>query len=925
MLIALRRCVLVVALVVSGGVSAVSQTLQIGTVAGEVRDSANLIVPGAAVTLTSQERGFSRATVTDENGRFVFPAVPIGLYTVQVELQGFRTEVKTDNLVETDKTTTISFTLQVGQLTDVVRVLGETPIVDVTTATVNTRLRREEFEKLPVGRTYQALIGTAPGVVGTGNVNALGALSSNNLFVIDAVDTTDPTTGTFGTNLNFEAIQEVSVYTSATGVEYARAQGAIVNVVTKSGTNRFEGSAKYIFLNDNWDAQNTTKSEVTGASLERVKFDKVNPTYSFTGGGPALRNRAWFFATYELTQNTSPQRQTVGQIPEDYQQVREDRFTNVRGTVQLRDGHTAWVKYYQSPSDGFVLDYWGASGEREALTSQNQNAKNWAAQWSGVIRNTWAMEAAFADYDSLITVTSFEKSGRLANAPIFNLADSKYYNGATFDGFVKRPRQQFNVASNWFRTWRGRAHNLKVGYDFQNVESGAQFDYPNRQLYIADNYIQASNTAVFGPSSARRDYDSGPSVSTGKFHAVYARDKFEMADRLSVEAGVRWDKQSGESDIGAGTVDTQVLSPRVSGTYDVAGDGKSLIVGSYGLYYASILQGFSDAFAQVAQQANYDNYVWSGTAFVFSNRVQVSGSTFRPNLDLTPARMDEFTIGFERQFGRDMGGRVRFITRDWRNLIDDLRSFNADGSIRREVVNYDAAERRYRGIQFILEKRYANGWNAQGSYTYSRTRGNHFDNTFSPLGDYIDAQCRTTVDPTVGTGGLISCAEVQNGANKTGAPIYDRPHNFKFNAAYVRPFGPVNLTVAGVTEFISKRRYERQRVVNVLRPGTLVNAGPTATYFYEQRGASALPGLENYLDFATELTWKIAGTQEAGFKAEIFNLTNNEEKIISNNVAWCGTTANAACATAVENFGKASARGSFLQPRRYRFSLIYRF
>ena len=71
--------------------------------------------------------------------------------------------------------------------------------------TATTRVRREEFEKLPVGRSYQALIGAAPGVVGTGNVNALGALTSNNLFIIDAVDTTDPTTGTFGTNLNFEA------------------------------------------------------------------------------------------------------------------------------------------------------------------------------------------------------------------------------------------------------------------------------------------------------------------------------------------------------------------------------------------------------------------------------------------------------------------------------------------------------------------------------------------------------------------------------------------------------------------------------------------------------------------------------------------------------------------------------------------------
>jgi hypothetical protein len=907
-------------------VSASAQPAQTGTIAGTVMDAQGAIIPGVTVTATSQDRGFDRTTVTDENGRFVFPAMPIGRYTVVATLQGFETAQATDNLVETDRTTTLPFTLRVGALTDRVEVVGDTPIVDPTTATVSTSLRRDEFDKLPVGRTYQALIGTAPGVVGTGNVNSLGALTSSNLFIIDAVDTTDPTTGTFGTNLNFEAIQEVSVATSAAGVEYGRAQGAIVNVITKSGTNRFEGSAKYIFLNDNWDAQNSTTSEVSGASLERVKFDQVNPTYSFAGGGPLWRNRAWFFGTYEFAQSTSPQRQTVGQIPEDFQQVREDKYMNIRGTVQPRVGHTAWVKYYQSPSDGFVIDYWpgfgGTAAERESLTGQNQTAENWAAQWSGVLKNNWSMEAAFADYGSLITVDTFEESGRLTNAPILNLAESKYYNGATFDGFVERPRQQFNVASNWFLSAGGRSHNVKVGYDFQNLESGSQFDFPNSQRFLAETYNQA--TGVMVPNS-RQDYDSGPSTSTGRIHAFFARDKFELSDRVSLEAGIRWEKQTGASDIGTDTVDATAFSPRFSGTYDLSGDGKTLIVGSWGRYYASIIQGFSDSFANVPQQTNYDNFVWNGSTYVFSNRVQLSGSTFRPNTSLKPFYMDETTIGFQRQFGRAMGAGVRFIARGWNDLIDDLRTFNADGSIQREVVNYDAAERTYRGLQLTFERRFSNNWNAQANYTYSQTRGNHFANNFSPLGDYLDAQCRTTADLTIGNQGILPCAEVVNGANKHGAPIHDRPHNLKLNAAYVRSFGPVDATFGMLTEFISKRRYQKERVVNVLRPGTLTNAGPTVTYYYNEMGEDQLEGLENFTDFSSEFTWRIAGTNQAAFKAEIFNLFSNEEKIISNNVTWCGNTSTAACATAVQNFGKASARGSFLQPRRFRFSLTYRF
>ena len=915
------RC-LMVAVLLTVAASAHAQPAQTGTISGTVLDASGAVIPGVTVTATSQDRGFMRSAVTDENGRYVFPAVPIGQYRVAATLQGFETAEAANNLVETDKTTSLPFTMKVGALTDTVVVTGNTPIVDATTATARTVLRREEFDKLPVGRSYQALIGAAPGVVGTGNVNALGALASNNLFIIDAVDTTDPTTGTFGTNLNFEAIQEVTVYTSAAGVEYSRAQGAIVNVVTKSGTNRFEASAKYLFLNDKWDRQNTSKSEVTSASLERVKFDQVNPTYSFTGGGPIWKNRAWFFGTYELAQSTSPQRQTVGQIPEDFQQVREDKYSNIRGTVQLAEGHTAWLKYYRSPSDGFVIDYWGSAAEREALTGQNQNASNWAAQWSGVIRNNLSMEAAFANYASLITVDTFEPSSRLSNAPIFNVAESKYYNGATFNGFVRRPRQQFNLAGNWFLSPGGRSHNVKAGYDFQKLKSSSQFDYPNRQLYYAESYVQATGAMV--PAS-RRDFDAGPSTSTGKIHAVFARDKFEVSDRLSLEAGVRFEMQTGTSDVGSDTVDTRVFTPRVSGTYDISGDGKTLVVGSYGRYYASIIQGFSDAFASVPQQTNYDNFIWNGSAYVFSNRVQLSGSTFRPNADLKPYYMDEGTIGLQRQIGQSVGVGVRFVNRKWNDLIDDVRTFNPDGTILRRVVNYDAAERKYRGVQLTFEKRFARNWNAQGSYTYSQTRGNHFGNNFTDLGDYLDAQCRTTADLTVGTGGVISCAEVNNGANKYGAPIYDRPHNIKLNAAYVRGFGPVNVTLGMLTDFISKRRYQKERTVNVLTPGTLNNNGPTLTYFYNERGEDVINGLENVTDFSTELTWKVVGTHQAAVRAEAFNLFSNEEKIISNNVTWCGNTATAACTTAVNNFGKASARGSFLQPRRYRFSLIYRF
>ena len=204
-----------------------------------------------------------------------------------------------------------------------------------------------------------------------------------------------------------------------------------------------------------------------------------------------------------------------------------------------------------------------------------------------------------------------------------------------------------------------------------------------------------------------------------------------------------------------------------------------------------------------------------------------------------------------------------------------LRALEQNGVITRTVENYDPAERKYRGVQLTGEKRFSDNWNAGLSYTWSRTTGNHFDPTFSSLGDYLNADCRTTVDLTVGNNGIIPCAEVNNGANKSGRPTYDRPHNFKANAAYVRPIGPVNLTVGALTEVLSKFRYQKERTVNVLLPGTLTNQGSTATYYYNERGTDPVDGMEWFMDTSAEATWKLFSTHSVGFKAEIFNITNS--------------------------------------------------
>jgi len=924
-----------------------AQATQVGQLGGEVKDATGGVLPGASVSLTSQERGFTRMTVTDGAGKFMFAVVPIGRYSVSVKLPSFQPTTVTDNLVEAERTTNLAISLKVSAVTEAVTVTGETPIVDPKNQTLETRMRAEEFQKLAVGRSYQGLLALTPGIspATDQNPNSHGALRSNNIFMFDGVNTTDPTTGTFAANLNFEAVQEVVVRTSAVGVEYGRGTGAIVDVITKSGTNRFEGAFKMLMSNDQWNEQNSTTNEVTGASLARTQFDKTNKRYVGTLGGPIMQNRAWFFFTYEDARLTSPSEQTNadtarGFANQEYVETTKSPWYQFRISSQLAPSHNVYVKYGTNPTDGFINDYWGGAGSAElaALTSQNQSGYQVSGNYNGVLGSKWSASLMAGRSTNVIDVVPYTTTGSIDNgAPYIDIVDNRIYNGATYDGVVDRPRNQASGSLEYFANWLGNSHAVKFGFDWQGMESVNYFRYPTNRLFFVTGFNPDTRQLCPGTSQSANcatrqwyeEYDAAPSTSKGNQTAFFLRDKFQIGGRVSVDAGVRIEKQAGTSDIGVPTVDTTDISPRISASYALTSDSKTILVGSYGRFFDGVLQGFSDNFANVPQQVNYNSYNWNGSAYVFDFRFEDSGNTFQPDLDVTPRHMDEVTVGMQRQLGNQIGVGARYIHRTWGNFIDDIRSFADDGTPTRLVTN-TAAERTYKGLELTMDKRFANNWAAGGSYTWSESRGNHFGDDFPPLGDYANATCSQSTDSGLGTQSgstfVFPCSQLQ--ANLSGTPTFDRPHMLKFAGSYRKPVGSFDLIAGFVGVTTSKGTFSKSRTVNVLRPGT-TSVVTTQTYFYEGRGSDRVSGMAFQGDLALEATYRglkgAASHADFGVKFETFNLFNNEEKLTANNVAWCNATTAGTCTTARTNFGTATTRGSFLGPRTYRVTLLFRF
>jgi hypothetical protein len=915
-----------VALVVLLSSAATAQTAQVGQLAGTVHDATGGALRGATVTLHHQDRGVNRQVITDRNGRYLFAVVTPGRYTIVVKQSSFETATITDTLVEAEKTTHVPVVLQLAVVQESTTVVGGEPVVDRTNQTLQTRLRVAEFEKMPYVRSYQALIAQAPGIVynSDGNPNSHGALRSNNLFTFDGVNTTDPTAGTVGNSLNFEAIQEVIVRTSAVSAEFGPATGAIVDVITKSGTNRLQGSFKYLLSNDQWNAPNTTHSEVaradgTYASLARTRFDRRNPTYSGTVGGPIVPNRLWFFFAYERAENTSPERQTnpaPGGTPENYQQTTVAPFMNLRISAQLAPSHQVWMKVVESPTRGFINDYWGAAAERAALTSQNQGGLSWAVQYAGVFAARLTAELMVASADSFINVVPYESSPLSDGAPYQDQIDGRFYNGATFDGRVRRPRQQASAALTYFM---GARHQMKFGVDWQDMKSESFYRFPTSSMFLVAGFDAEART--FTPI-ARLDFDDDPSESTGNRLSFFVRDRMQLGNRMNLEGGLRVERHQAQSDTGRATVDTLTYSPRVSFSAAMDPAARHLLVASFGRFYDPILLGFSDAFANVPQQTNYDLHLWNGTSYQYDSRYEEGANTFQPNTAIRPRRMDEFTVGVEHQVGVAAGFAVRYVQRTWVDFIDDVIGFNQDGSLSRVVQNVAEAERRYRGIEVSFDKRFSQSWAFSWSYTYSQTRGNHFGDDFTQLGDFVNETCLQSVDPGLGDAQRrIPCREAQT--NLQGTPLYDRPHAIKFNGAFVQRIGSVNLTTGVVGHLASKTTYSKTRTLNVLQPNSMIPSGQTLTYFYDPRGSDRVPGLASTFDVSVEGVARM-GRSQAGMKLDIFNVLSSEAKINVNNTAWCNSTVDPACHVLVDNYGLATSRGSFQTPRTIRLTFLVR-
>jgi hypothetical protein len=300
-----------------------------GSILGTVRDATSATVPNVAVTITNVETNLTQQTTTDPTGEYRFLAVPVGTYKVEASHAGFRTFIAGNVLMAVNQERRVDITLNVGSLEQKVEVNAAAVQVETTSTQLGTVIDEKNILNLPLnGRSYIDLLsiqaGVAPESSATGLISVNGQREASNAFLVNGGDVSEGRTMGAAVIPNLDSVAEFRLITNSFDAEYGRFSGAVMNAITKSGSNGFHGSAFEFLRNSDLDARGFFDPAVT--LLKRNQF-------GYAVGGPALKNRLFWFTDYQGTRQSQGSSGSISQLPSAAQRSGTFSPSDLNGVV----------------------------------------------------------------------------------------------------------------------------------------------------------------------------------------------------------------------------------------------------------------------------------------------------------------------------------------------------------------------------------------------------------------------------------------------------------------------------------------------------------------------------------------------------------------------------------------------------------------
>ena len=678
---------------------------QTGSISGRAEDGSGAALPGVTVSITSDNLiGGARSAVTDGQGVYRFTLLPGGKYTVKFELAGFGTlNIEGVNL-SAGSAATVNGKLDLATIQESVTVTSQSPTIDLESSKVAVNWDQQKLDELPYSRSLTGLVGLIPGLYatsldvggssfGTGSGPAARTFGRAGGGVVSYDGMIwDQTYGDFGT------YEEAQVTTAAKGAD-AMNPGVTMNLVVKSGSNTWKGLAAANYQSGDWQSDNVDDELLAkGYAPGTNKFTKLQDYYGEVGG-PILRDRLWFYASHRDASS--------GNFIPGF--IRLSDRQQVEFYTKLQDP-TAKVTYQITKNNKFEgmfqvgrkwQPYRTASRYVPLESTQNQDSMSLIGpsfKWQSVVSTKSTFEA------------SAQRGGYwwpdIPWTPDVRKTDLATTNGPTRGAFLetdRKPRRwQYGGTYAYFAELGGRNHELKTGYlGWRNMVETENIGYPNQQQY---RYRSLPIDATNGTCNEANNYDGCftrpdsvlvydyPNITASGewYNSFYVNDRITVSDKMTLNVGLRYDRYSSflpeQGNPGTGPFATKnifeykgesnypvysSLVPRVSAVYDLTGQGRVALRGSYGRYMggssgasANPGPGADDVNPNAIITRTYSN--WDGSipyVPVAANLTSTSGGgTQRTiDLDLKGPYVDEYTVGLDFGLNRTMTAQFNYV------------------------------------------------------------------------------------------------------------------------------------------------------------------------------------------------------------------------------------------------------------------------
>ncbi len=812
----LTRHYTLAALLAGGGALLMAQGTQAGTMTATVVDKAGAPIAGAELRLTSPSLQGERVLRTDASGHATARLLPPGAYRILVKKEGFSAIVLNERIaLEQTYSPRIALT---SEATAVVEIVASAGGVEKSESKTAFNYTKESMDVLPIvqGSALDAAY-LSPGVAKSvmsdkGCIEIRGANGTGSLTLVDGQNTMDNVYVGQRLKINMDDVEETQVLTGAIPAEYGYVEGGVVNSITKSGGNEFSGSLRVNLANQAWNA-------VTPVSDRTAILNKTQVEKSIGVGGPIVKDRLWFYASYF---NTAPSTAksldgSVGQLPvTNYSEIHGDYRREVKLTYSPWQEHTFSLSWHNF-RDSWNRDASGA-GELGALSMFHMQGEFYTLAYRGMLGSDASLSVKVGtkkqEYSSSVNPQAW-------GPPIYNNEDLTTYASGAWDPADPQPdvrdNRTINIKYNRYFSLGG-SHDLSLGYDYyegitksSGYQSAYYVDVPgvgraNVVTYSVDQWNGLTRTGTYltpdnGGAGAGPGYPFGggngltvqvyvPDTNTMKTNGFYFNDTYTPDTHWSFNIGARFDSYN-DTNLSKGKVASNTgFSPRLGAKYDVNGDGAwvlglafSRLLGrplettfqSAGYVFSPITYGFTNLLAAQAESAGQNLSFPVAQIYDLASydtaHPTVQDAVFNVKVDpkLRMTTVDEWQASLAYTFHDTPLGkgylRVNLVRKDWGNLV--ARRQGVDGTVTSPVYgtqevtyfyNEPQAHREYRALELDFStqiRRLRIGGNA----TWSTIYGNYNSDAGTSYPGQIPIYYNYPIDPV------------------SGATIYD-PRNF---------------------------------------------------------------------------------------------------------------------------------------------------